>query len=150
MADLVSTIDAIATDIKASVSELPAKYTVKKYIPPNVITPEMCPLLYIVPGESKPILLSTESDYQREDEYLIAWAEDFSSMLTTGNADESKAIIALQRAKAIQLRLETYGVAIPGVTGSNEATLVKLRYGMTQGQGGIWLAEATLSVGSWE
>jgi hypothetical protein len=145
---LISRVDAVVTDIQTlSPATLPV-FKVRRYVRPQLVTPDMCPLLAVFPKESDPELIATGSEYQRDDHLAVVWFENVVDSLSTGKIEDTVSRAALQRAEAIIERLSTYGVGIPGYNSEAvECTLGKIRYGHVDG--GAWGTEITLRVASW-
>lgn len=143
---LPTLIDAVAADLEAEVSSLP-RHRLRKYVAPLVVTPELAPLLSVVPGEATPDLLATTDEYENHDDLLVTWHESFPEALTAGEVDAAKAKRAIERGEEIVARLKTYANEIPGYLDQAEATVSRVRYGMTDG--GTFAVEVRLRVVTW-
>lgn len=142
---LVDRIDAVAADL-VELDDITPK-TVRKYQRPQIITPELCPMLAVFPKQADPAMLATDSSYQRDDVLIVLWVENAADSLTTGQWSETASKAALARAESIVEQLQTYGDGVPELAEQNEATVHRVRWGILDG--GVWAAEIDLRVGTW-
>lgn len=141
MADEVAIINAIATDLNTLA--LP-QHTTWKYVEPRFLRVDQGKQLAIFAAGVDPEVVATQSSYENHHLINVVWAVPVFSNTESNIAPDAIASAALNEAKLIRERLESWGCELPG-NPQLSAVLRKARYEINE-HGMFWQAVHTLAV----
>lgn len=144
----IEIIDAIYNDLEQEVGAQLGTHQTYLYVEPRVLRIDLGDrFLLIYPHLILHEIISTVSDYENRNRYMISWREHNPYGAEANLGDREVARAALERANAIRDRLQSYGHGVPGLPGTS-AEMFETRYRLDKND--CWDCSMVLTVSTFE